>query len=612
MSSSSAIRLPENWGSSKKRFLPTKILLRDDNSLTSLQDAKQLASALSISLTTARILMGRGIQTVEQGTQFLNPTFKEHLPDPSRVKNIEAAATLLLENIEQKKQITVYSDFDVDGLSGGAQLSLYIQALGGRVITYSPNRFSEGYGLVKSAVEKLYRAKTDLLITVDCGINDHDAIALAKRFGLQVIVFDHHLPHCLPPADVIVNPGQGGCPFEEYHLASAGLIWLFLVVLRRMASSRFESGKDQETELTCLPDPKEFLDLAALGTICDMVPLTGVNRLIARRGLEAISQSKRTGIVALKEVSKINGTRQLTAGHVGFGLGPRINAAGRLEDAELVWELLTTTNGAKAKSIASTLDRLNSKRRVIQDQVFARCLGIVRERGDQAYTKPALMFFSEDFHVGVIGIVAQRLVEEFHRPVAVMAPGEVQIGRELKLIVKGSVRGVAGFHVAFVLQSLHEQLISGGGHAAAGGFSVLLENRETFEEAFIAAAKNCFGDKMHRREKMADVEVLLGEIDYALVQELGQLSPFGIGNPAPLFVTRKVTLEALTMLSNGHLRLRVREKGITCNAVAWGFQGHPLMRQGRCVDIAYHPEINSYQGIASVQLNIREVWDGEN
>lgn len=564
-----------------------------------------LRSGLGLSSIAARVLIARGLNDLEQARAFLNPSLRDHLPSPSTIKNIDAAAALILDSIQNGEQITIYTDFDVDGVSSGSQLFLYLHALGARVSTYTPNRFTEGYGLVLSAVEKLARAGTRLLITVDCGISSHAEFALAKRLGMKGLVVDHHEPHGLPPADIIVNPAQDGCPFREHKLAAAGLVWMLLIVLRQHARKR--EMRRADGTLIEPPDPKDFLDLAALGTICDMVPLTGVNRVIAQRGIEAMKQSTRPGMVALKNVAGADSKYTFGAGQVSFQLGPRINAAGRLSDASDVVQLLTTLDSVKANTIAQAIDRLNDRRKTVEESCKDECIRAVladaelRDRG-------AYAVFGPNYHIGVIGIVAQRLVEQFYKPAAVMAPGEYTKNGKTIPVIKGSVRSIKGFHVAEALQALAPHLISHGGHAEAGGFSLLPEKLLEFQSAFVELAERVITPELRRRRWTADLEVLLAEIDFDVVNELQLFAPFGVGNPSPLLVTRGVTIESVTSLKQKHVRIRISAGGFHHGAVGWSKQGHPLLRKGERVSILYTPELNTYQGVSNVQLNIKELW----
>ncbi len=592
----------KNTKLSSFRYIPAKISYREEEAKQGLESAKILAAKLDISLVLARILVGRGIVDANEATAFLTPTLKDHLPSPTDIKNIEAAASLVLSAVEANKKIIVFNDFDVDGLSAGSQLVLFLSALGANAQSYTPNRFSEGYGLSDGVVKKLIQLKTELLITVDCGISSVEEIKLAKRHGLQTIIIDHHQPPLeLPPADVVVDPAQADCPFQEYQLAAAGLVWMFLIVLRGKL-------RDSKHSFASLPDPKDFLDLACLGTICDMVPLHKLNRLIAYRGVEALNQTKRPGLIALKEVVGVGAKRPIVSTNVSFGLGPRINAAGRLGDAKQVIELFTTSDSLRAKSIAESIDKLNNQRRGIETEVLDSCLKQIRN-DPSILDKQAIAVYGKKYHIGVIGIVAQRLVERFHRPAAVIAPGESVINGELIQVAKGSVRSVPGFHVADALKTFDKLLLTHGGHSQAGGFSLIFDNLEAFQEGFASLGGELLAEEDLRPHKTADVAIDLAEVDFILVEELQKLAPFGVGNPSPLLVTHGVDIVSVTSLSNDHLKLRVSDGVNFINAVAWKFKGHPLIRKGNRVSIAYSPEINSYRGVASVQLNIREVFE---
>ena len=564
----------------------------------------RLAALLKLSPITIKILVSRGIVDEAQARAFLVPSLREHIPDPHAIKNIESAAEMILDSVSKKERITVYCDFDVDGTSAGAQLYLFLRALGANVGTYTPSRFVEGYGLVSSAVERLAANGTQLLITADCGINSHNELRLARKLGMKSIVVDHHLPSGEAPADIVVDPAQEGCPFQEYKLAAAGLVWMLLIVLRKRAAALVEAGMLKLPG--ALPDPKDYLDLAVLGTVCDMVPLVGLNRVIASRGIEALKRSTRAGITALKNVAGVAANPKFGAGHVAFNLGPRINAAGRLGDANEVIELLTTDDSLKAKSIAERIDRLNEKRKAIEEEVRLQC--IERILTEKLTDSAAFALYGKTFHVGVIGIAAQRIVEQFYRPTAVMAPGEVTIRGKAVPVIKGSVRSVKGFHVADTLHKLSGLLLSGGGHAEAGGFSVLPDKLEEFSTKFIEHAAEQLGTAVPERKRYADAEVMLGQVNFDLVNELSSLAPFGVGNPSPLLVASQVEIESVTSLSAGHLRLILRGGGSQIVGMAWGMQGHPLLKKGAEINIAFIPELNSYRGITSVQLNIQEIW----
>ena len=594
--------------SSKTPFaqIPRSVRLRNrpanDSDLRA--QSLSLAQELSLSPITAEILASRGIDSAGAAKSFLSPSMREQLPDPTNILNIEKAANLILDTVFAGDQITVYCDFDVDGVSSGSQLVLFLRALGAKVNIYTPNRFTEGYGLSRTGVEKLAQLGTKLLVTVDCGISNEREIGLAKRLGMKVVIIDHHQPHEIPPADVVVDPAQDGCPFQPYRMCAAGLVWMLLIVLRSQAR---KSGKIDEARI---PDPKAFLDLAALGTVCDMVPLVGVNRLIAFRGIEALKVTTRPGLIALMQVAGISATKRLNSGHLGFGLGPRINAAGRLGDATDAIELLMTEDSRRAESLARKIDSQNSQRQLVEQEMKEACLKQL-EANPEMLDWPAIALFGKEFHSGVMGIVAQRLVEMSYKPTAIMAPAESLIEGKLTPVIKGSVRSVEGFHVANVLQSLQHLLYGHGGHAEAGGFTLPYENLEQFQLAFAKAAGDCLASE-RTRPIVVDAETTFHPIDYKLVEEISSLAPFGVGNPSPLLVTRGVTVESASLIGESHLRLRLSDGRSSQNALAWNMQGHALLRRGEIVSIAYSPELNTYQGITSVQLNVREVWQEQN
>lgn len=600
----SALSLPatESKRPLSQRFKTLSVLVREDAATEHREHAPRLHSELGISEVTARILVARGVLEPEVAKSFLSPSLKEHLPNPSEMKNLTEAANLILDSIENKEAITVYSDFDVDGLTSSAQLVLFLEAIGALVSSYVPNRFVEGYGVSTEGIQALVARGTQLLITVDCGISSVHEIALARRKGMKSVILDHHIPGPeLPKADVVVDPAQEGCSFGEHKLAAAGVVWMLLVLLRVEGRKR-EALKDVE-----FPDPKDFLDLAAIGTICDMVPLFGLNRLIAHRGVDALRQARRVGIEALKDVAKVRDNPRFGSGHVSFNIGPRINAAGRLDDANQVVTLLTTRSSKKAKTIAQRINRLNDQRRLVENQVRESCIASLNRQGDPS-SLAALSVYGEQYHLGVIGIAAQRLVEEFYRPAAVMGPGKMKIGQEEKSVIKGSVRGIRGFHVADALASLSEILLNHGGHAQAGGFSLRPKNLDAFHKGFLQIAEKTLSSQELQREVNADVRISLSEVDYELAVELQHLAPFGVGNPSPLLVTEGVRVDSISAIKGAHLRVRLADSRCSRNAVAWNMQGHPLLRKDEIVNVAYQVELNTYQGVSSVQLSLKEVW----
>lgn len=577
--------------------MSVNVVFRTEEDLS--QIAKGISENNNIPDLLARILAARGISS-EDANSFLSPTLREGLRDPYQIKNIKEAARKILEHVKLGDLITVYTDFDVDGVTSGSQLVLFLKKLGAQVTSYTPNRFVEGYGLSLDAMDTIARLGTKLLVTVDCGVTNVKEVRHAKEIGLDVIIIDHHqVPKELPNADIIVDPTQDGCEFMSEQLAAAGLVWMLLIVLKKEAQE-FDLDQDKVT------DPKEYLDLAALGTICDMVPLQGVNRVIAYRGIEALNRSERKGLLALKREAGIAMNKRLGSGQVGFAIGPRINAAGRLGEAGEVIELLTTEDEVIAQNLAKKIDSYNKERRLIEEKVKKHCLQEILQR-ENYQQDMAYAVYGESFHLGVIGIVAQRIVEQFNKPAAVMAMGEVVEGGRAKKIIKGSVRSIEGFHVAEILSELSSYLVQHGGHGAAGGFSLHSDKLEDFKTAFVALANKLLNADKCRRKRVVDTLCDFKELDFDTVSRFDALSPFGIGNPSPLLMTKEVRVVSVKSLGEKHLRIRFAQGEDVLDGLFWNSRGHSLAKKGNIVNVLYIPEINVYQGLSSVQLNIKEI-----
>jgi single-stranded-DNA-specific exonuclease len=570
--------------------------------------AQKISSELGIHYVTAFILVQRGVLNSDEAKAFLSPTLRHHLPNPDSLKNATAAVDCIWKAVKDKKYITLFSDFDVDGITSASQMWHVLAAAGAKVRHYVPNRMTEGYGLSSEAITQLHEEKTQLLVTLDCGITNHAEISHAKKLGLEVIVIDHHeLGAQIPPADIIVNPMQEGCPFRSYKLATAGIAWLLSIILLK----RFSGDKSLDIDIKKLPHSKDLIDLAAIGTICDMVPLTGLNRLIASRGIDSIRNAPRPGIKALKEVANLPFGARFSCSHISFGIGPRLNAAGRLEDASLGFTLLTSKKSLEIKNHAKKIHSLNQQRKSLEEHAREICLEQVSilKSADPQTPPSAYALYDDSFHLGVIGIAAQRVVEVVGRPVAVMGPGESSIENSSRSVIKGSVRSIPEFHVAQALASLSHLLHAHGGHAQAGGFTLLPENLQAFQEAFNTLATKTFSDIPPKREIKVDCLMPFKEITIQLVQEIQSLAPFGIGNPSPLFLTTQVEIEHLQLIGDTHIKLQLSHHSTIRNAIGWRMRGHPLLVKGKIIDVVYALELNTYKGISSVQLIIKEILD---
>jgi single-stranded-DNA-specific exonuclease len=545
--------------------------------------AKAIAAEMGTSNVVGRVLAARGFVPGEDLKNYISPTLRQGLPEPSTLKNLEAAAKALVACHNSGKAIAICCDFDVDGLSGGSVVHDFFNSVGISSKVFVPNRFVDGYGLNERTVREIAEAGFGLLLTIDFGTTNVKELTVARELGLLSVVVDHHhISADPPPADVFVNPHQKGCGFANGIACAAGLAWYLVLALRK------ELGATSA-------DPKNFLDLACLGTICDMVPLVGVNRVIAKRGLEALSETRRPGLKALRNVIGIRGN--VGCSDVSFGIGPRLNAAGRIVHGELVVELLTTHDSDKAEKLARQLNELNGERQAIEAAVKEEAIAQIARGGGPDW---GLVAWHEEFHTGVIGIVAQRLVEHYYRPSAVM-------GMDTPGVWKGSVRGIKGFSVIEALGAVGEHLIKFGGHEGAGGFSVAEEMLQDFKAAFIEECKERLSKIETTPFVDADTVATLDEFTVPLVKELSNLAPFGVGNPAPVVVFKNLLVKEVKVLKDAHMKILFSDGKRFVTGVMWRQKEHPALRPNACVDIACKPDISTYNGTTELQAVLQAV-----
>ncbi len=548
----------------------------------------EIAAAITAETKTnpvvGRILAARKHKPGDELSSYLKPELKTGLPNPAALKNLAEASKLIADVHRGGGSIAICCDFDVDGLSGGSIVHDFFNAAGVSSKVFVPDRFVDGYGLNEKTVREIAAQGFQLLLTIDFGTTNVKEILAAKALGLKTVVVDHHhISGTNPPADVFINPHQEKCGFAKGVACAAGLAWYLVVGLKRELKAE-------------VIDARNYLDLACLGTICDMVPLVGLNRVIAKKGLQLLSDSKRPGLRALRNVIGIKGN--VGCSDVSFGIGPRLNAAGRIVHGELVVELLTTSDSVKADKLARQLNELNAERQDVEAQVKEEAIKIVEKSGGPGW---ANVVWNPEFHTGVIGIVAQRLVEHFYRPSAVM-------GMDTPGIFKGSVRGIKGFSVVEALSGCSEHLLKFGGHEGAGGFSVKEENLEKFKNAFVEECRK-------RLEKIetepfvdADTEATLPEITVDLVHELSGLAPFGMGNPAPLVLLKNLRVVEVRSLSQGaHLKALFSDGKRFISGVMWRQPSHPALRPNSTVDIVFRPEVNTFNGVTELQANLQAV-----
>jgi single-stranded-DNA-specific exonuclease len=552
---------------------------------------------MGLSGLVARLLGHRGVHTRDQADAFLRPSLA-HLHDPQQLGGAEPAAQRIAQAVREGERIAIYGDYDVDGIAASAILHACLKMVGAEAELYVPHRLDEGYGLNHQAVETLVAGGTQLLVTVDCGISAIDEVAGARSAGVDVIVTDHHaLGPALPDAHHIVHPALPSADYPNEHLCGAGVaLKLAWQVARELCGNHRvdEPMREFLLDATCL---------AALATIADVVPLLGENRALAYHGLRGLSASKHPGLRALLASAKLTG-EALDAFHVGFVLAPRLNACGRMGHAQLAVELLTTAEGDRAAEIAAYLDKQNTQRQRVEREIADQAIARVERQGLDGPDTRMIVLAGDDWHGGVIGIVASRLVDRFHKPAILICPSEDGLGR-------GSGRSVPQLHMRDAMQAASEHLEGFGGHAMAGGLTIRMDRVEAFAEAINAYATEHLADAPEADELEIEAEADLSELTYRTVEQIRQLGPFGAGNPAPVIAVRNCRLVSppRRMGRRGNtVGLQIGGNGGTIKAV--GFRMGDLADRlvgVNTVDIAGEPMLNTYNGRTSVQLKLVDV-----
>jgi single-stranded-DNA-specific exonuclease len=534
----------------------------------------------------ARLLANRGVSGPGEAEAYLNPALSS-LHDPLLFSGMEKAVERICRAASLGERICVHGDYDVDGVSSVAVLISFFRAVGIDCFSYIPKRLTEGYGLSSVGVGAAAKGGAAILLTVDCGINSVAEAVLCREAGVDLIITDHHTPaEQLPDAYAIINPLQPGCRFPFKSLAGVGIAFHLVIALRaRMRKEgRFPDGE---------PDVREYLDLVALGTVADVVPLLGANRVLVSYGLKQLTAAPRAGIQALKAVAGVTG--EVGCGAVGFRLAPRINAAGRLEDAALGLELLLTPDGVKAKTIATALDESNAERQAIERSTLEEARAMLD--GGACRGRKSIVLGSRLWHPGVIGIVASRIAELFHRPVILFA-FEDGTGR-------GSGRSISRFHLLDAIRSCAGHLLRYGGHSHAAGLSIAEDELERFAESFDQVANGVLDADALVPTIPYDTEIGAADLVESLPLELDRMKPFGMGNPEPVFLLKGAEVSNCRVLNGGHLKLKLSCGGRSFEAIGFGL-AEKRVAAGR-VDVLFSPGINVWNGKSSLQLTIKDL-----
>jgi single-stranded-DNA-specific exonuclease len=544
---------------------------------------QQLAESLQISDLLATILCQRGYPTSAEARLFLQSVLAT-LPDPDLLPDMDKACQRLQTALEHREKISVHGDYDVDGISGCVLLVEALRAFGGHVDYHIPLRLKDGYGLSADAIRQAANDGCRLIISVDCGISAHAEAQLAHNLGVDLIITDHHQPgDTLPPAIALINPQLSANRYPYVPLAGVGVAFMLLIALRkRLRDNDYFHHRDE-------PDLRHSLDLVALGTIADIAPLTGVNRILVKTGLRLLETGSRPGVAALKKVA---GVSSVSSGTVGFQLAPRLNAAGRLEDAALGVKLLLGEEGVDAQAVAQQLDLFNQERQTLEKKVLTDAIARVEV---DPLERSSIVLASADWHSGVIGIVASRLVERYHRPTFLIAL-ENGVG-------KGSGRSIKGFDLYQALKECGDLLEGYGGHTMAAGLTVQEQQLTEFSRRFEQVATARLTDDLCTPTIDHDGECALDLWSVAVVNELKALEPFGVGNPQPLFLSRRCAVKNCTLIAGKHLKFDVEQQGFVVSAIAFGC-GERFADCSGELDILYRPQLNVWRGKTQLQIQV--------
>ena len=561
-------------------------------------NAGEFAKSLKVSPLLAQVLINRGITDAHAGAVFLRPKLTD-LIGPEQMPGVKAAVRRIKRAIRDKERITVYGDYDVDGITGVAILWQILTLLDGNVDYYIPHRIDEGYGLNEEAVESLAKSGSKLLITVDCGVTAFSSAELAGQLGLEMIITDHHQPnHELPKAVAVAHPALD----ESYaNQDSSGSMVAFK--LAWAIANEFTAGRKLEPKL------REFMinatSLAAMGTVADIVDLRGENRILTSYGLKSLPECKLCGVQALIESAGLTG-QGLDSFRIGFGLAPMLNAAGRMGHARLAVELLINDSLGRSIQIAEYLKEQNDQRRQFERKIFKQVCEMIAEKGLDHPDRKSIVLASENWHTGVIGIVASRIVDKYHRPTIMINTKATNNGA-----AQGSARSIAGFDMLGAISACSRHLAGFGGHKMAAGITIETEKIEQFAAEFEAYAKENLNQNDVAAKLHIDAAATLGEFRRETVSELEMLGPFGQGNPKPIFATKGVRLSSPPRkvgARGDHLQLAITDNTNSVRCIGFGMgKLDKKLLDHEFFDIAYQPQLNTYNDSTNVELVLADI-----
>lgn len=549
-------------------------------------EIKFLSENLGITKTTAKLLLNRGIRELKEARVFLNPSLNE-LHDPFLLKNMDKAVERIQSAIKRKESIWIYGDYDVDGVASVSIMLKYFNSINYPASYYIPNRIEEGYGINKNAIKTIANESGNLIITVDCGITSVDEVDYAKELGIDIIITDHH--HChdiLPKAHAIINPKQSDCKYPCDILCGCGVAFKLIQAL---------TPKD-----IFLSNIYKYLDIVSIATVADVVPLIDENRVFVVNSLNNIEKTENIGLRTLLDVCKLK-DKKINSGHIGFVIAPRINAAGRIGSADVGVKLFTTDDEEEARKLAEFLDEENRNRQQLENEILEEAIAMIRE--DLRYTREkVLVLYKENWHHGVIGIVASRIVEEYYKPTIILTTEDE--------IAKGSARSISGFDLFDSLSQCQDLFIKFGGHQQAAGLSLNIENIEMFRKKINIIADKVLSEDDLIPQVYCDGHLSLEDINHQLIDELQILEPFGLGNMAPRFIN--INLKSKEVKSVGtdgrHLKMYVEDSNKRFDTIGFNLGEYgSLVTPGDKVGVVFTPEYNIFNGHTKIQLNIKDL-----
>ncbi len=580
-------------------------------------EIEKLTDELSISNVVARIIYNRGYRTAEEAKRFMSPS-AEILHDPFGLKDMDRAVKRISEALSNDEKITIYGDYDVDGVTSVTLLYLYLRSVGAHVDYYIPLRAKEGYGVSSSAIDTLAEQGTRLIITVDTGITANREVEYARSLGIDTVVTDHHECHGeLPDACAVVNPHRADCNYPFCELAGVG------VVFKLVSGYEISRCPDTPAEECVRNICERYIDLVAVGTVADVMPLVDENRVIVRLGLESIDKEPRTGLAALIEAANNSSLtrpatgvaernakkKKITSGQISFSIAPRINAAGRISSASKAVELLLCEDASESKGLAEELCEINLIRQREENSIADQAYKMIEDTHD--FKKDKIIVLENDsWQQGIIGIVSSRITEKYGLPsILISFDGATQGDSDPHDIGKGSGRSVKGINLVDALDFCKEHLVQFGGHELAAGLSVMRCNIPAFRKMINDYARKNFSDELFTVKCEADLELSHDELSMQVAEEIAILEPFGVSNPTPQFIVRDLTLEkVITMSAGKHSKLLLSSGNKSFTAVCFGMSASALdIHFGEKIDILCQLGINEYRGQRSLQLIAQDV-----